>query len=169
LPSVIGERMRVPLVPDTHIRVPVTLDGKDFLAVINTGAARSTMSANTAKFVFGITADSPGSVPLGVVDHDPNHKVFGHVFGSLTFDGITVNNPHIAIMPDLLGSKDPDNDFTTGSRIQRVDDGLGSEVTIGMDVLRRLHLYIAFDERKLYITAANAGAPIAPAADAPKP
>jgi predicted aspartyl protease len=165
--GVIGERPRLPLLEDTHIRVPVTLDGKTFQAVINTGAVRSTMSANTAKFAFGITADSPGSVPLGAVDHDPNHRVFGHVFGSLAFEGVTVTNPHVAIRPDLFGSKDPDNGFAIGSHAQRVDDGIGPEITIGMDVLRRLHLYIAFDERKLYITpATSSGTEAAPAAQA---
>jgi hypothetical protein len=44
-----------------------------------------------------------------------------------------------------------------------VDDGLGSEMTVGMDVLRHLHVYIAFNERKLYITAAAAPAAATPA------
>jgi predicted aspartyl protease len=169
--AAVGERLRLPGVEDSHIRVPVTLDGKTFLAVIDTGAVRSTMSANTAKFAFGVTADSPGSVPLGMVDRDPNHRVFGHVFASLAFEGVTVTNPHFAIRPDLIGSKDPDNGFTTGSHVQRVDDGIGPEITIGMDVLRRLHLYIAFDEKKLYITPAGSSGPQAPpagpAGDAP--
>jgi hypothetical protein len=144
------------------------LDGKSFLATINTAAPRSTMMAAPAKYKFGITADSPDSVPLGVVDRDPKQKIFGHTFSSLTLDGITVTNPHFAILPDLAGSKDPYNDLQPGSRTQRVDEGLVSEVTIGMDVLRRLHIYIAFDERKLYITpAASHVADAATAGDAP--
>jgi hypothetical protein len=139
---------------DIHIWVPVTLDGKTFKAALNTAAPRSSMSAKVAKYVFGVTADSPGSVPLGMVDGNPDHKVFGHVFSTLTFEGVTVNNPHVAIIPDLLGSKDPDNGYRTDSHIARVDDGIGAEMTIGMDVIRRLHLYIAFGERKLYITPA---------------
>lgn len=140
---------------DIHIWVPVTLDGKTFKAALNTAAPRSSMSAKVAKFVFGVTADTPGSVPLGMVDGNPDHKVFGHVFSTLTFEGVTVNNPHVAIIPDLLGSKDPDNGLRTDSLIARVDDGYGAEMTIGMDVIKRLHLYIAFGERKLYITPAS--------------
>jgi hypothetical protein len=154
--SVIGQRPRFSSIQDTHIRVPVTLDGKDFTAVINTAAPNSTMSAKTAKFVFGITEDSPGSVPLGMVGGDPKHKIIGHVFSSLAFSGVAVSNAHIAIIPDLVGSKDPNNNIATGSLVQRVDDGVGPEVTIGMDVLKRLHLYIAYHERKLYITPADA-------------
>jgi hypothetical protein len=157
----IGQRERVSLLPDTHIRVPVTLDGKNFLAVINTASVTSTLSASVAKRVFGLDADSPGVVQLGSVDGDPNHKVFGHVFASLAFDGIAVSNPRVTVIPDLVGAKDPNNSVSTGSLIHHDDDGLAPELTVGMDVLQHLHLYIAFDERTLYISAANApgGAP----------
>ena len=147
---------------DIHIFVPVTLDGKTFLAAINTAANNSTLSANTAKFQFGITADSPDSKPLRSFDSDPNHKVFGHVFSTLTFDGVTVTNPHVAIIPDLVGSKDPNNAGRTDTRIGRIDDNIGPQLTIGMDVLRKLRLYIAFGERKLYVTPASV--PVAAAA-----
>ena len=147
---------------DSHIRVPVTLDGKNFTAVVNTGAPNSTMNADVAKRVFGITADTPGSVPLGNAGNDPDHKVFGHVFGSMSFDGVAVSNPHVIIRPNLVGSKDPDNSVATGSNIIHVDDGIGPELTIGLDVLKNLHIYIAYKERKLYVTAAGAPPPAAP-------
>lgn len=146
---------------DSHIRVPVTLDGKNFDAVIDTGSANSTMSADIAKRVFGITADSPGSTPVANAGNDPDHKVFGHAFGSLAFAGVTVTDPHLVIRPNLIGTKDPDNVLATGSIIQRADDDIGPEVTIGMDVLKKLHLYIAYKERKLYVTPADAPDPAA--------
>jgi hypothetical protein len=159
-----GQRPQFSPLQDTHIRVPVTLDGKNFLAVINTGAPNSTISAGVADRVFDVTASSTGAVPLGPAGGDSKNKRFGYVFHTLSFDGITVTNPHVVVIPDLMGSKDPDNSYATGSRVQRVDDGLGPELTVGMDVLRRLHLYIAYGERKLYITPAAA----APASAAPQ-
>ena len=154
---------------DTHIHVPVTIDGKDFLADINTGAANSTMSAKTAKFVFDVTSDSPGAVTLRGAAADSGQKPFGYIFKSLAFEGISVNNPHVVIRPDLMGTKDPNNSLVGGSHITRIDDGIGSEVTVGMDVLRHLRLYIAYGERKLYLTpaAAPAAAPDAPQAAKP--
>jgi hypothetical protein len=168
LPAGLGEQPgRFAMHDDFHIRVPVTLDGKNFLATISTGSPRSTMTAAAAKYKFGITADSPDSVPLGLVDRDPGQKIFGHTFSSLTLDGITVTNPHFAVLPDLAGSKDPYNSLLPGSRTQHVDEGLVSEITMGMDVLRRLHIYVAFDEKKLYITpAASHVADTATAGDA---
>ena len=35
--------------------------------------------------------------------------------------------------------------------ITHVDDGIGPAVSVGMDVLRHLRVYIAYDEGKLYI------------------
>jgi hypothetical protein len=142
----------------THISVPVTLDGKRLSALIDTAATRSTMSEATARYTFEVTADSPGAVPLGNVDNDPNHKIFGHVFGGLTFEGVTVRNPHIVVLPDLVGSKDPYNDRKTGSNIKRADDDATPALILGMDVLRNMRLYIATRERRLYITPVDAPA-----------
>ncbi len=153
-----GQRPNFSPLRDSHIRVPVTLDGKTFQAVINTGSPNSTMSAKVAERIFNLTADSPGSVPLGVVDNNPKNRRFGHVFQKLTFEGIDVANAHVVVIPDLIGTKDPNNTITTGSLVQHIDDGLGSEVSIGMDVLRHLHLYIAYGEHKLYITPADSPA-----------
>jgi len=142
-----NEPSSINLLPDTHIRVAVTLDGKTFSAIVDTGASVTTMSAAAAKSAFGVAADSPGAVTIA-----PNDPRFGYVFHSLAFEGIAVTNPHVLIHPDLVGKNDPDNTNTADSHITRVDDGMGPDLIIGMDVLKRLHLYIAYHERKLYIT-----------------
>ena len=44
----------------------------------------------------------------------------------------------------------------TGSLIKRVSDDVTlPEVIVGMDVLRKLHMYMAFKERRLYLTEAG--------------
>ena len=152
------------------IFVPVTLDGKDLQAQIATGSAASSMSARTAKFIFGVTADSPGSVVQGSVDGDPNHIHFTHTFPTLTFDGVTVTNARFDIYPDLIGAHDPNNTSRTDTRVRNIDDNLtaGNRISIGMDVLRRLRLFVAFSESKLYITPATApAAPVAAASATP--
>jgi hypothetical protein len=129
------------------------LDGKNLDAVIDTGSPRSTISAGAAKSIFHVTAESPGARPLGTVANDPNHAVFGYVFGNLAFEGVTISSPRLVVFPDLIGTKDPNNRVRTGSLVQRVDDNnLRPEVTIGMDVLKNPHLYVASREHKLYIT-----------------
>ncbi len=54
------------------------------------------------------------------------------------------------ILPDLTNSKGV---VSTGSHLS--DAGMLPEIKVGMDVLAKLHLYIAFKERKLYITPAD--------------
>jgi hypothetical protein len=69
------------------------------------------------------------------------------------------------VLPDKAGSKDPNNGFVTGTRTQKVDDPDSSDpvMLIGMNILGKLHLYVAFSENKIYMTPAAAPAP-APAA-----
>jgi len=137
---------------DSHIRFHVTLDGKDLLAVLNTAAPRSQLSAKAADAMFNVTGDTPGTVPLGNMS---GRKVFGYVFKTVSFGDVTVTNPHIVVIPDIIGLNDPENSNRTDSLVKRVDDDLGPDLTIGMDVLKKLHIYIATKEDKLYITAAD--------------
>jgi hypothetical protein len=159
--AVPGVRRRLSFRDDTHIRVPVMLDGKRFMAVVDTGAMNSTISARAARQAFGIDADSPGSQVLGMIDSDPAHRLFLRIFSRMEFEGVAVIHPHLEVIPDLVGTRDPDNGTVAGSRIRRMDDAIEPSVTIGMDVLRHLHLYIAFQERKLYISIADPGATVA--------
>ena len=144
---------------DTHLRFHVPLDGKDMLAVLSTGAVRTQMSARVASADFNVTGDTPNTVPLGEMS---GRKVFGYAFKTITFGNVTVNNPHIVVLPDVVGRADPANRTRTDSRVIRVDDNLEPDINIGMDVLRQLHVYIAAKEEKLYLTAADAPKAAAP-------
>ncbi|HKU63998.1 MAG TPA: aspartyl protease family protein [Rhizomicrobium sp.] len=133
--------------PDHHLILDVSLDGHPFRAIVDTGAPGTTLSMAEAKRVFDITAE----------DKD---KDFEHVFQKLSFEGLEVANPRIAIIPDKVGSKDPNNSFVTGSRVKRIDDldPTAPKMLIGMNILSKLRLYIAFSENKMYVTP---GAPLA--------
>lgn len=125
-----------------HLVLDVSLDGHHLRAIIDTGAPSTTLYKAEAKRVFGLTDDS---------------ERFEHIFQKLSFEGLEVGNPHIQIIPDKTGSKDPNNSFVTGSRLHRIDDGDPTDpvMLIGMNILTKLRLYIAFSERKIYITPAS--------------
>lgn len=129
---------------DNHLILDVMLDGKPQRAIVDTGATGTTLAMAEARRVFGITAED-------------NDKAFEHVFQKLSFEGLEVGNPRIQILPDKVGSKDPNNGFVTGTRTKMVDDLDSSEpaMLIGMNILSKLHLYIAFQEKKIYITPAS--------------
>ena len=136
---------------DHHLNLNVVLDGHPLRGMIDTGAPETTLSMGEARRLFGITAED-------------RNKAFEHVFQKLSFEGLEAGNPHIVVIPDKVGSRDANNDFVTGSRVHRVDDADPSDpvMLIGMNILSKLHLYIAFDEQKIYITPASP--PAAPAA-----
>jgi hypothetical protein len=136
---------------DTHIRFHVMLDGKDVSAVLSTESPRTQMSARNA-YIYDVNEDTKGTVPLGTM---AGHKVFGYTFKTMAFGDVTVNNPRVVILPDVVGRNDPNNAGRTDSRIKKMDDIPVPDVTIGMDVIRQLHIYIAAKEDKLYITAAD--------------
>jgi predicted aspartyl protease len=143
-----------------HIRLPVALDGHEFIAEFDTGASFTSITAGTAKRVFNVDANTPENVSM----NNGMPGAFGHVFGTLDFEGVAVKNPHVIVRPDLVGSKDVNNGYQTGTRTKRVDDIENQpDLIVGMDVLKRLRMYIAFDERKIYISPATAPAPQAPA------
>ncbi len=136
---------------DHHLNLDVSLDGHHIRAMIDTGAPRTTLTMAEAKRVFDITAQ----------DQD---KPFEHAFQKLSFEGLEVGNPHILIIPDKTGSKDPNNSTVTGTRLHREDDPDTSDpvMLIGMNILTKLHLYVAFGESKIYITPAAAPAMASP-------
>ena len=149
--TVVPFSMRSPYVGgghDAQIRLPVTLDGKTFRAIVDTGAPGTAISAGAAERAFGVTVNSPGAIRSS----DPDDAAFGYVFHNLSLGGIAASNPHITIFPDVVGKNDPDNAIATGSTIVHDEDGMQDDLIIGMDVITHLHLYIAYGERKLYIT-----------------
>lgn len=148
------------------LRFPVTLDGKKLIAEMDTGAPSVAMTYSAAERLFDWKPDDPKDVVMGEIG---GHKVYGHIFSALDFEGVIVRNPHLVIHPDLIGSKDANNAQQTGNRARMDDDMRDTpDMLIGLDVLKRLHLYIAFKEKKIYITPGT-GSQVTPASAQTQP
>ena len=65
-----------------------------------------------------------------------------------------MDTPRLVVIPDQMG-KGNKEDIAADSHIQRITQGMQPTMLIGMDTLRKLHLYIAFKEKKLYLTAGS--------------
>jgi len=131
----------ITVMPDGHILVPVTLDGQDTDAIIDSGAPVSVLSMESAHRLFGLSPDSANVAAAGALMGGSGSKVntYAYPFKTLTMGAVTVSNPRIAL--------------TEGHNFLR---GNSAAVLLGMDVLSRLHLYIAYGEQKLYVTDAEA-------------
>jgi predicted aspartyl protease len=136
--------------------VEIKLDGKPFNAVVDTGASRSIISMPVARSLFGLTPDSPGMASAGAVNGDLRLASYYHTFSSLAFEGVTVTKPTLLVLPDRMGGTETE----TGSRIPTGAPGVKlPELILGMDIMRHLHMYFAFKEKKLYVSAAAAAPP----------
>jgi hypothetical protein len=77
---------------------------------------------------------------------------FPHTFHSMTFGGITLNDTQM-IVADIDQGRGSEQ---TGSRIRGNHDQ--PDVIIGMSLLRKLHLFIAYSEPAIYFTLADSPA-----------
>ncbi len=120
---------------DRHIALPVGLDGKDLLPRLDTGASRSFMSLEAAAEIF----EFDGTSPLLVPDSDPDlgGRIYHYPFKRLSFGALAIADPDIVLVGDAQSR------FPGGHRF-----------VLGMNLLRKLHLYIAYREKKLYVTGA---------------
>jgi predicted aspartyl protease len=141
-----------------HMSIPVTLDGHEVRAYIDTGASNTALFMDTAKGVYNLTMGDADTPETGKLNGDEMLKTYGHVFKSLSFGSITVNNPHINIIPKAMG-RDLSRAQLVSSRAKTEKDLIDvPDLIIGMNVLRKLHIYIAMKENKMYITDASAPA-----------
>jgi len=137
-----------------HITVPVKLDGVELNALIDTGATRTTMGLDTAKREFGLTPSSEGITKSGNVNGDPKLASYTRTFQNLSFEGIDVKVLKVLLMPDRMGSGS--RDMQTENRALRATADMKlPELILGMDVLRHLHVYMAFKEKRFYVSAGS--------------
>lgn len=138
-----------------HIQLQMTLDGHGVSTDLDTGSAGSFMQKKAAVQIFGIDETSSGVVksPYGT-DASPMSR---KQFGSLSLGGLTVQNPQIDILQDLEESA-----FRMEHSEKSRDDPIygnqlrSENLILGMNVLSKLHLYIAYKEHELYLTAVDA-------------
>tara|TARA_R110000868_G_scaffold113557_4_gene304665 strand:- start:760 stop:1764 length:1005 start_codon:yes stop_codon:yes gene_type:complete len=135
------------LTEENRIVIPVKLDGLTFQAMLDTGSWDTRLDQNAAKFDLNVDLNAPNLETVREVGF--GKFIYQRKFSELSFEGVTIRNPLISLWPDFAPKE-----FLPGSHIK---DSLWESPTmlIGMNVLTNLHVYIAFEERKLYITAAQ--------------
>lgn len=141
----------------THIVVPVTLDGQTMNAFLDTGASNTTLQAEYAQRLFMFPLGDAQTPESGVLNGVSSLKTYRHIFQSIAFGTVTIHNLRVTLIPDVMGrGGDP-------SRTQSALTAAAPKMIIGMDVLRVLHVYIAFKERKMYVSQASLSPVASPA------
>jgi len=141
-----------------HIVIPVSVNGQKLDATIDTGAGITVMSDETATKKFAISLGSDDAPLLGTQSSDPLLKYYSHKFDTLTLEGLTVSNPNIVIMTDRMGAGAPAfKSSIRGALNDPYNHVKRDELILGMNILKHLHIYIAYKEKKLYISPAGTG------------
>jgi predicted aspartyl protease len=122
----------------SHVRVTVRLDGKEIPALVDTGSSLSLMSLGAASRYLDLNADSAGMTRDSRAVNGQPGRTWRRAFQRLELGDIAIEDPTLLILGDA-----------------QMQD-MNVDLVLGMDVLRRLHLYIAYGEEKLYLTPAGA-------------
>jgi predicted aspartyl protease len=127
-----------------HVTVPVSVEGHTIRAVVDTGTTNTTMSIGIAHLLFDLDYNGPDVEKIGQIGKTKFGAIYRHRFKTLAFEGVSVSNPNIVLMPDP-------------STINRVTASRGflPDLILGADILSKMHLYFAYKEKKLYITSAE--------------
>jgi len=126
-----------------HLNVDVTLDGEVFQAILDTGAPITATGIVDVEDAFHLQRGSP-EVPVIGESSDSKLKFYSHNFERLSFGDIAVLHPQIQLMPEAMARS-----YGASSKLRMV--------IIGLNVLRQLHIFISYSEKKLYITPAGTG------------
>lgn len=139
---------------DGKMQVSVSIEGHDINALIDTGSERTVMRRDIAERTFGLKAGTPDMMPSGDLEDGRGEKVYAHTFQQISFEGVTALNVPALIQANSMirrVQKEP----VLGSRAQFAADPRIPALTLGMDVLHRLHMYVIYGQEKIYITAAE--------------
>ncbi len=136
-----------------HLYLKMTLDGQPVEALIDTGSPHSLLSLTAAHRLFDLSGDSPVAEPYP--DDGSGLKRYRYPFKLLSIQGVEVRNPVIDMirdriyhMPDRWEMAMPQ---LHGDEAERLPD-----LILGMGIVSKLHLYIAYGEQRIYLTAADA-------------
>jgi len=113
------------------------------------------LNLRTAKRLFGIDPQADNTPPDGQIRSGTGRTMplYSHRFASLKIGGIEFRNTELKLIPDRPAqdvSPIKEGSHLTASGESPVD------VIIGLRHLEKLRIYIAYGERTLYVTAADA-------------
>jgi predicted aspartyl protease len=130
-----GSAVILPMtVTDTgHIRVPAALDGADLEAMVDTGAPASLIGARTVAVKFNMDPGKGDITIRGAVGGTTTATA--KRFGELGLGGAKIKNPPLLVTADETAWR---SDY--------------SDLLLGLRELSLFHVYIAYRERKLYLS-----------------
>jgi hypothetical protein len=151
-----------------HPYFAATLDDRKVTIAFAPESSVSTMGQRDARDVFGIEADDPKFIPMTPGEDEKSlmdefgkdKKYFRYPFRHLSLGGLTIDNPAIVLFSQSPAEQCHANVPHVPSGGAVIDFGEhcfgATTLRLGRAQIRHLHLYYAFKEKKLYVSAADA-------------
>jgi predicted aspartyl protease len=138
-----------------RITLQVTMRGRPINAVIDTSAEHTIVRRDIAERILGLKADTPDMMPADDLHDGLGVRVYRHVLPLVSFaDGIAAHDVPVLIQTNAM-TYNRHREPTLGSRATFRQDTLIPDLTLGMDVLRQLHLYVVYGQNSIYVTSAE--------------
>jgi Aspartyl protease len=132
---------------------PMELDGKKIEATLSSGNSQTSLSTDVTKRLYHFDATSPGVQAEG--NSSGGTGAYYRAM-ELTAEGLRVTNARIALV-DPRGTRMSTCELVTTSGVTGYSNCYGAyPLSLGFNILSRLHLYLATKEQRLYFTAAEA-------------
>jgi hypothetical protein len=138
---------------DGAVSFPMELEGKKVLANLSTAIPITRLGTDVTRRLYGFDETSEG---VEAETDRPGHAIAYYRAMAVTGSGITVKNAKIELVPV---PKDQGWDSSCDLVAPALGDAAyyrnwncGPPLTIGLNVLRRLHLYFAMHEHVLYFS-----------------
>ena len=138
-----------------RITLQVTMRGHPVNAVIDTSVDHTIMRRDIAERILDLKPDTPDMMPADDLRDELGMRIYRHVLPLVSFaDGIAAHDVPILIETNAM-TYNRHREPTLGSRATFSRDTLIPDLTIGMDVLRQLHLYVVYGQNSIYVTSAK--------------
>jgi predicted aspartyl protease len=143
------------ILPSRHIVLDVVLDGQRLSGLLDTGATRSLLKLDAAHRLFGLDPGSPTVRQIGEILGADGGRMpaYGHPFAALGLGGTILDRPDILLFADQTQREHKPLATAEGNPVE-AEAGL-PDLVLGLPVLRRLHLIVAYRDRLLYVAPAS--------------
>jgi hypothetical protein len=138
-----------------HLHIPVTLDGHTYDGIFDTGSRHTIMRLPAARRDFDLSPGAPGMTPYPAINGSPILDGSLHTFTKLSFGNVSMDNPEVLIVPDVMNHNADRSPMARNRAYLHNADLILPELSLGMDVLKHLHLFISFGEQALYLAPAE--------------
>jgi len=136
--------------PDQSIHIEMTLDGHDMDTAFDTGTSFTYLNERVLSGTFGRDISAEKEVTLY------GRKFRSAPFKSLSIGEVSFPNPSLLVMPDTMRELAKEDVPVKDQNQAGVTLTHFPHLLLGMDAISHLHVYIAYKERKIYVSAADA-------------